>query len=215
MTKGPFIAVAVVLAVVCGFIGFKRGAAGADGILGLEQRLSAMESRQRAMEEVYLNGTRNSRQELAQRLGYHAASRNPVSAQGDWRKPLSPAEQRRSAQQIYDKLQQSFGAEPVNPAWAGKTRQNVDDVLYQIAQQGIVPQSSQIDCRSRSCMISLNLAGSGEIDALTESLLTDISANLPDTHMVEIPSADGSRVDLHIYATTMPASPGRPNRPGG
>lgn len=198
------------LAAFCALGLYQLGALRAQSqqLATLERRLASIEGNQKALQDAYLSGNRSSRQQLAARLGYRPTQAPPtpgLTAPGGM-KMLSPAALRQAVRETYQQHERTFNSEPVNPAWAGKTRQNVEDALYQIAQQGVVPQTTQIDCRSRSCRISLNLADSTQVDALTQTLLTEIASDLPSTTMLQIPSPDGQRIDLHIFATKAPSN---------
>lgn len=199
------------LAAFCALGLYQLGAHRAQSkqLAALERRLGSIEGNQKALQDAYLSGNRSSRQKLAARLGYQPVQAPPMPGLTgpDGMKMLSPAAQRQAIRETYEQHERTFNSEPVNPAWAGKTRQNVEDALYQIAQEGVVPQSTQIDCRSRSCRISLNLADSTQVDTLTQTLLTEIAADLPGATLVQIPSPDGQRIDLHIFATRPPSNP--------
>lgn len=192
-------------------VGFGLGLRSADDrIARMEQRLSVLEKAHRTLQDAFLSGTRVGRDHLARSLGYRRMSSGPPSETDRRKAPMSASEELAFARKSYQEYQRVFDAEVVNPAWSGTTRQNVEDVLYGIAQNGVVPRSAQIDCRSRSCKISLELNDTGEVDGLLEPLLTDIAADLPDARIVQMSSPDGQRIKLHIFATNAPLDPSQP-----
>jgi len=166
----------------------------------LERRLARLEADHRALQDAFITGSRQRRAELAQRLGYQPVVRSEGPYGGATSRAPSPEVQRRAARENYEKLQQAFASEPVNAAWAGTVRQSVEDVLVGIAAEGPEPRSVQVDCRSRTCRISLDLADTSEVDALLQPLLTEISGDLSETEMLQLPSPDGERLELHIFA---------------
>jgi hypothetical protein len=181
----------------------------AKALQSINDRLASIESKQRTFETGYLNGV--ARPALAQQLGYQAHAGGGMTqgrpGMGDQRAPVSPQVAARQLQDKLLKLQKDFRTEPLNPKWAGETQRQIEDALVSAGEEGnIVPKGMQADCRSRSCMIDLDLANSTEADILSESFLTGISGRLPITTMIQTPSADGTRIVLHIMATKAPSS---------
>ncbi|MCJ0826680.1 hypothetical protein MQC88_12075 [Luteimonas sp. 50] len=206
MTKGS-IAMAVAVAIVLGTLGYRLGVGRAQGdeLKAIEQRLAAMEARQHKLEGGYLN--RTSREELATQLGYHASRGTGPANRARDLEPRPPSRTPQAAaadaRQRLQALRQTFDKDPVNARWASNTRMQVEDTIASIVEQGtVVPRAVQTDCRSHSCMISLDLLDSTESDRLSESLLSDLAGILPTATLIEVPSADGKRTELHILATT-------------
>jgi hypothetical protein len=204
-----FLYPALAVAVAAGgyLIGNMHGQAKA--LQSINDRLASIESKQRTFETGYLNGV--ARPALAQQLGYQAHAGGGMTqgrpGMGDQRAPVSPQVAARQLQDKLLKLQKDFRTEPLNPKWAGETQRQIEDALVSAGEEGnIVPKGMQADCRSRSCMIDLDLANSTEADILSESFLTGISGRLPITTMIQTPSADGTRIVLHIMATKAPSS---------
>jgi hypothetical protein len=190
----------ITLAAIAGtlVLAYAIGRQGSDA--DLERRLARLEADHRALQDAFITGSRERRAALAQRFGYQPVARPGPSAGGATSRLPSPEVQRRAARQSYERLQQQFAGEPIDAAWAGTVRQNVEDVLVGLAAQGPEPRSVQVDCRSRTCRISLDLADTGEVDALVQPLLTEISGDLSETEMLQLPSPDGERLELHIFA---------------
>jgi hypothetical protein len=181
----------------------------AKALQSINDRLASIESKQRTFETGYLNGI--ARPALAEQLGYQAhapsAMSQPQTPGTDLRAPVAPQVAARQQQEKLLKLQKDFRAEPLNPKWAGDTQRQIEDALVSAGEEGnVVPKGMQADCRSRSCMIDLDLANSTEADILSEAFLTGISGRLPITTMIQTPSADGTRIVLHIMATAKPSS---------
>jgi len=197
----PALGIAVLAGVY--LLGTSRGESNA--LRALDARLAAIESKQRTFETGYLNGI--GRPALAQQLGYQARERvgsqraagtDPVD-----RRP-SPLASTRAAQDKLARIQHDFLAEPMNPAWASSTRQRIEDAMVVAGEEsGVVANGMQADCRSRSCLLMLDLADSTEVDRLSESFLTEISDKLPVTSMIPVRGPDG-RVQLTIFATMPP-----------
>jgi len=183
-------------------VAFLAGRRSGEG--DVAQRLAAMEANQRALQDAFLNDSADSRRQLASRLGYRVVPAAPQRADGvsDPSRAPAPVEARQKAQDAYDDLQRAFAAEPVDAAWGGTVRQNVQDLLQGVVKEGApAPRAVQVDCRSRTCEISLGLAENGNPDMLMEPLLSEIAGDLPNATMVQLPSADGRGTVLHVFAS--------------
>jgi hypothetical protein len=177
------------------------------------ERLAKLEAGHQQLQGAYLNGTRESRAQLAQSLGYHAVPMPPgrsspygqglaggpgtVIGGGD----LLPAQVAQQIRQQRVQLEKDFSSEPINPKWAGDTTQAVEDLLQQSATAGHTLRSAQVDCRSRTCRIKFDVGIGDNIDDLTQTLLTDMAARLPSTKMLRQLSADGQGMELTFYAS--------------
>ena len=92
-------------------------------------------------------------------------------------------------------------SEPLDPKWAGETKASVEDSLVNAAaESGVQPRSFSADCRSRGCMIRMEVGSGTDMDRVLDALTTDISGKLPMTTMIPVTGPDG-RVTLHIYGT--------------
>ena len=177
------------------------------------ERLAKLEAGHKQLQDAYLYGTGESRAQLAQSLGYHAAptasSRPSPYAQGMSAGQGTVAgggvpSSAQVAQQLRhqrEQLEKDFRSEPINPAWAGDTIQAVDGLLQQSATAGHALRETQVDCRSRTCRIKFDVGISDNIDDLTQNLLTDMAALLPSAKMLRQVSADGQSVELTFYAS--------------
>lgn len=169
-------------------------------IARFEQRLQKLEQNQTGLQDAFLTGSAAKRQQLAQNLGYRALPRGGIRGEEP---PQTPAIEQVRARKKLRELETAFVDEPLNPAWAGKASSTVENVLIEAAAaSGVTPRSSRIDCRSRTCQISLDLADTGEIGELMQPLLIEISGLLPQATMVQVPSADGQRIELQVFART-------------
>jgi hypothetical protein len=190
------------LAVVAGLgFGYVQGRHTTDReIAHLERRLQKLERNQVGLQEAFLSGSAAKRRRLAQDLGYRALP--PSNMRGE-EPSQGPGAEEAQARERYREIETTFAAEPLNPAWAAKARGTVENVLIEAAStSGVTPRTSRIDCRSSTCQISLDLADTGEIDALIQPLLIDIAELLPQATMVQVPSADGQRIELQVFART-------------
>lgn len=176
------------------------------------ERLAKLEAGHKQLQDAYLYGTRESRAQLAQSLGYRAMPKAPLQPSPSGRASAreggvvgggipSPA---RVAQQIREQREQwekDFTSEPINPRWAGDTIQAVDDLLQQAATSGHALRDAQVDCRSRTCRIEFSVGVGDNIDELTQNLLTDMAAILPSARMLRQTSTDGQGIELTFYAS--------------
>ena len=169
-------------------------------IARLEQHLQDLERNQTGLQDAFLTGSAAKRHQLAQSLGYRALP--PGETQRE-EPPRAPAVEQARAREKYRELETTFAAEPLNPIWSAKAHSRLENVLVEAAStSGVTPRTSRIDCRSHTCQISLDLADTGEIDALIQPLLIDIADVLPQATMVQVPSADGRRIELQLFART-------------
>lgn len=128
----------------------------------------------------------------------------PLSANipGEERRNESPAARAREIATSKTTLDTSFSSEPINAAWAGKTMHTVEEAIVEVAAEGApTPEGARVDCRSKTCRIQLNLADGAESDKFVMPLLTKFAKTLPVTQMLEVPSADGKRFEVYIYAS--------------
>jgi hypothetical protein len=187
-----YVAIAIVLVVAAYFAGTQRQAT------ANARRLAGLENRQRALESGVLNGV--PRAELASRLGYAPLPQASVPDERD-RKPLTPEESARALQDKLAAMDRQFRAEPVDAKWAGATKASVEDSLVSAAaDSGVQPGSFRTQCRSKSCMIQLEVGSGGDMDRIIEALTTEISGELPTTTMIPVTGPDGA-VTLHILGT--------------
>jgi hypothetical protein len=194
-----FVGVALVLVVAAYFAGSQRQAA------ANAQRLAQLEDRQRALETGVLNGV--SRAQLASQLGYAPPPSRNAPDMGERSQP-TPEEAARVLQDKLAKLDQQFMAEPLDAKWAGETKASVEDsIVGAAAETGVQPRSLNADCRSKSCMIQMEVASGTDMDRVLDTLTTDISGKLPVTTMIPVTGPDG-RVTMHIYGTQ--SAPGKP-----
>jgi hypothetical protein len=172
----------------------------------MSRKLDALQAQQTSLADAYLTGNPDKRDALAKHLSYR-----PVPRQADDDPIGSPKAGESADRQLRDSLdlktefEQKFASEPVNPRWAGKTRNAVQDAIVNIAAtEGTVPKMAEVDCRSSTCRIHLNLRDREEVGMLTESLFVDIASILPSAKTVLLPTADGNRVDVYIFSTQRP-----------
>ena len=195
-----FVGVALVLVVAAYFAGSQRQAA------ANAQRLAQLEDRQRAFEAGVLNGV--PRAQLASQLGYaQPPTRGPAPDMVE-RKPPTPAEAAKALQDRLADMDRNFMSEPLDPKWAGETKASVEDsIVGAAAETGVQPRSLNADCRSKSCMIQMEVGSGTDMDRVLDTLTTDISGKLPVTTMIPVTGPDG-RVTMHIYGTQ--SAPGKP-----
>jgi hypothetical protein len=181
----------------------------------IRERLAQLEAGHKQLQDAYLYGTGESRAQLAQSLGYHAvptaSSRPSPYAQGMSAGQgtvagggvPSSAQVAQQLRQQREQLEKDFSSEPINPTWAGDTIQGVNGLLQQSATAGHALRETQVDCRSRTCRIKIDVGiGIGDnIDDLTQNLLTDMAALLPSVKMLQQASADGQSIELTFYAS--------------
>lgn len=178
----------------------------------LTARLELLERNQNKFATGYLNGVPRAR--LASDLGFSRALPSESSASDSdlQERPAVSAEQRqRDTQERLAGLERAFRSEPVDAKWAGAARQSMEDALVAAAaDSGVQPRSYSADCRSRSCMVEMELGSGGELDQVIDAFTTEIGGKLPMTTMVSVPGADG-RITVHILGTTPPAGPATRN----
>lgn len=178
------------------FVGQRTGAKDQDA------RLTQLERQHQALQDAYLDGSRDSRAQLARQLGYQRAPE--ISAHGGASVASgelpTPQEQQAALQRMFDRLQRHFDNEPLDAAWANGVRQNVGDAVgIAIEEAGVSPRSSSVDCRSATCRIQLRFAEGANPDTLTQSFLTEIAGDLPVAQTLVVPTAGGTH-DLFIFA---------------
>jgi hypothetical protein len=121
---------------------------------------------------------------------------------GEEHRSESPAERARKIASSKTTLDTNFSSEPINSGWAGKTMHTVEDAIVEVAAEGApTPEGARVDCRSKTCRIQLNLADGAESDKFVMPLLTKFAKTLPVTQMIEVPSPDGKRFEVYIYAS--------------
>lgn len=169
----------------------------------LTKRLDAIEQGHNALQETYLEGSQGSKAKLAASLGYRAiapaqvatrAENSAVGRDGNATPPRKP-------EQITSDMQRIIAAEPKNAAWAGNVQLNIRDVVETLSRENLpIPSPSTVDCRSRHCLISFDLAPDNDSDAWTQQFITEIAGDLPGATMVQSISPDGQGTKLHIFA---------------
>jgi hypothetical protein len=174
-----------------------RQSKNADALAELAGKIATLELQQRSLQAAYLTGDPRLRHALAGSLGYQPVQ--PASLE-----EITPEAERQQALNAHATREKDFANERVDPTWAAAATRTVEDALVNIASGQGAPalEDVQLDCRSRSCRIVVNMADSFEAGMLTDPLVADISAILPNAQMIEVPSPDGQRIDLYIYAYT-------------
>jgi hypothetical protein len=192
--------VAVVAAAFCA--SFAAGQwSQAHEIASLARRIANTERQLASLQESYLTGSVQSRQQLARSLGYVPAQVAKHDG-SDTRTPPTAAESDAKRQRASVAIEREYASEPIDARWSGTTTQLVQDAIVDVAAGGApMPQSAQVDCRSRTCRIALTLDDTAEIGMFTDNLLVGLAAKLPSTRMIEAPSPDGHGMTVSIYAS--------------
>ena len=201
----PLLVAGLAGAALAVLLGWQQRNRDLERIARLEHELAELRSGHRALLDTFLHGGRDSRRQLAESLGYRPAlsssARRETTPDGGLR-VRAPALDRKALADSYEQQQKRFDAEPMDAAWAGTTRQRLEDIFHALEAQGeAIPRSISIDCRSQTCQIGMDVADMGEVDALVQPLLTEMGRHLPTTTLLPIPSADGQRIELQIFAT--------------
>jgi len=207
MTRKQWLIVAasfVVVATASYLVGSQRQSA------ATARQLADLQQRQHALEAGVLNGV--PRAQLASQLGYASPPAMPAPDERERRQP-TPAEAEKARQDRLAALDKAFMSEPLDPKWAGQTKASVEDSLVSAAaESGVQPRSFSADCRSKSCMIDMQVGSGTDMDRVIDVLTTEISGKLPSTTMIPVTAPDGS-VTLHIYGTQQ--DPAERRRPQG
>lgn len=112
-----------------------------------------------------------------------------------------PVRRAAALQDQLHELQTEFEAEAANPYWAAKTSAFIEDALaLSRGSSGVAPTNSRVECRSSRCRISFQVSASAEAEDFMMPLLTNLSESLAKTKAVEVVSADGKHVEMHIFA---------------
>lgn len=169
----------------------------------LEKRLEQIERQQHLLALHVLNGDVGSRDSLAKSLGYSrkvaGSPSQPTRTMREEEVEHQPAQEDAKA---HAQLESVYMSEPINPQWAGATMQKVESAIVDVASEGeITPKAAQVDCRGQTCRIRLSLSDNDQIGQFIPSLLVKFAGDLPSTQSVEVPSADGTSIDVYIYAT--------------
>lgn len=176
---------------------------GQEDLASVTDRVDEVQRQLTALQDAYLTGNPQSRQSIAQTLGYRAVRRDP-SVDNPVR-VLTEEAIRAKSQQVRADLDRNYSGEPLNPAWAGTSISAIQDAIVDVAAEGgPTPQATQVDCRSRTCRISLSLNDSAEVGSFVDNLLVRISSNLPNTRMVQYPAPNGHGMAVSIFATKAP-----------
>lgn len=167
------------------------------------KRVDELERQLVALQDAYLTGNPQSRQSIAQSLGYRAVRRGQGPIVDDPSRVLTEKAVQAKTQQVRAALDRDYSGEPLDPAWAGTSVNAIEDAIVEVASEGgPTPQATQVDCRSHTCRINLNLNDSGEIGSFVDNLLVRISGTLPNTRMVQHPAPNGRGMEVIIFATT-------------
>lgn len=98
-------------------------------------------------------------------------------------------------------LQAAHVREPVDPAWAPATRQQLMEVARTEAILGIEadpPTSQRVECRSRSCRLEFEFASAADATDWMTAYLTGIGSRLSRAQYFTGPGPDG-RVRVTMY----------------
>lgn len=194
---GTAVAIALAMAYI---LGARHSDAALDA---MAFRLDKIENQQKLFADAYLTRNVKAKDDLAQSMGYKRMAQAPLSGSADVPgRNVSPENIQRMREKSKARFEKEFASEPLDPAWAGTMTHDVQDAIVDIAADGgPTPLTTQVDCRSSTCRIQLDLSDTGEVDGFLDPLLVKISQTLPNARTVEVPSSDGRRVELHIFAT--------------
>lgn len=95
----------------------------------------------------------------------------------------------------------AFGSEPIDPRWSSATSSAIESAL--VARNGLRPLAHSVECRSRTCRITLGEDGAGNL----ETILSVFQAER------DLPGAAGARVDHGAAGATMVLYLSRPAEP--
>lgn len=111
-----------------------------------------------------------------------------------------PAYERQVLEQRLASLNQQFVSEPIDHRWTTETRAFTADALAAAAQRaGANVASSEIDCRSTTCRIKIDVDRQHSYDDVVTYLMTDLAETLPNARYVVMPPKSGIR-SVNIFA---------------
>src|SRR3546814_884096 len=169
-------------------------------VAALAEQMASFEDRQTRLQQGHMGSSPRRYAAWAANPGYPPRERAPETE-------MSGEEVAHHMLSEQQQLDDAFTEENLDPTWSGATRSTVEDVIVKIASEpgAPTPVATTVDCRSRTCRIVLNLADSGESGQITDNLMADLSAILPQATIVQLP-ASNDRIDVYVYAQTRTAS---------
>lgn len=111
-----------------------------------------------------------------------------------------PAYERQVLERRYASLYQEFMSEPIDHRWTMETSAFTADALASAAQRaGAKVASNEIDCRSATCRIRIDVDSRHAYDDVVTYLMTDLAETLPNASYVVMPPDSGIR-SVNIFA---------------
>lgn len=111
-----------------------------------------------------------------------------------------PAYERQVIEQRLASLNQEFVKETVDHRWAMETDAFASDALASAARRvGATLAKSEIDCRSTTCRIRIDVDQRHNYEDIATYLMTDLAESLPNARYVVMPLENGKRT-VNIYA---------------
>lgn len=189
---------------------------GNNRIVEFEARLDALERRQ----SEQFNQISRQLAALSMRGSQRKPSPEQIQARERQQAHLrrlqeDPAYARQVQENRLADLLQQFDNEPKDHRWSTEARTLTGEALASAAvQAGMKLRSSEVDCRSTSCRISLEVGAEYVYEDLLTYLMTDLAELLPGAQLVVMPPANGVRkVNIFAHkATTPPVT--RPHEEG-
>lgn len=111
-----------------------------------------------------------------------------------------PAYVRKVQEQRLAGLQQQFSSEPVDHRWSTETRSFASETLLAAASRaGAKLKRTELDCRSSTCRITLDVPAEYVYEDVITYLMTDLAEVLPNAQLVVMPLDKGVRT-VNIFA---------------
>lgn len=111
-----------------------------------------------------------------------------------------PSYERQVLEQRLAGLNQEFVKETVDHRWAMETDAFASDALASAARRvGITLAKSEVDCRSTTCRIRIDVDQRHNYEDIATYLMTDLAESLPNASYVVMPLENGKRA-VNIYA---------------
>lgn len=111
-----------------------------------------------------------------------------------------PTYERQVMEQRLASLNQEFVKERVDHRWAMETGAFASDALASAARRvGATLAKSEIDCRSTTCRIRIDVDQKHNYEDIATYLMTDLAESLPNARYVVMPLENGKRA-VNIYA---------------
>lgn len=209
--KGVWILIA---AVACGALAVtvarhQVSQGGGGKVFGLgETRFAALEGRLAGMERRQQEQFNQLQAELRRwvpapddvAVSRHAQDERRQRQQHAQRMETDPSYALAEQRKELEALRSNFAKDAVNPKWASETRAHLDDaIVLAAAVSGVQLKAGNIDCRSTSCMIKLDVDAVSSYEDLVTPLMVDLAEVLPHARLVVFPAKNGVR-EVNILA---------------